>query len=255
MFISEKLVFIELHKTGCTHIRNLLNELLPGEFVGKHNQVSLDVSKKERFFLGSIRCPWEWYVSLWAFGCDKKGAVFNKVTAQDQLRGLEKWTRVYQSSEDVSAFREWLFMMNDKQYWHDFGEGFGGSPISQFAGLLTYRYMTLFCCKDHESVNLAKLDSFDSLAEYARERCFVDHFIRNEKLEADFFKVLELIGINVSIEKRAELSLRPKTNLSSRAHDAHYYYDSDTEKLVFERERFIVEKFGYVKPSLRLNAQ
>lgn len=149
-----------------------------GEFIGKHNQVSLDVSRVERFFLGSIRCLWEWYVSLWAFGCDKKGAVFNKVTAQDQLRCAGKWTRVYQNSKDVSAFRERLFMMNDKQYCHDFGEGFGVSPISQFAGLLTYRYMRLFCCKDHESVNLEKLDSFESLAEYAGERCFVDHFIR-----------------------------------------------------------------------------
>lgn len=77
----------------------------------------------------------------------------------------------------------------------------------------------------------------------------------NENLENDFFKALELIGVNVSIEKRAELSLLPKTNMSSRAHDAHYYYDNDTEKLVFERERFILEKFGYVKPSFRLNAQ
>ncbi|PSO70695.1 MAG: hypothetical protein BRC42_09380 [Cyanobacteria bacterium QS_1_48_34] len=91
MFVSEKVVFVELHKTGCIHIRNALKEVLGGEFVGKHNQVSSDLFTKGKIFLGSIRHPWEWYISLWAFGCDnqggghldvitKEGGVFSRVT-------------------------------------------------------------------------------------------------------------------------------------------------------------------------------
>ena len=43
MFVSDSIVFMELHKTGCTHIRNLLKELVGGEFQGKHNQATPDL--------------------------------------------------------------------------------------------------------------------------------------------------------------------------------------------------------------------
>jgi hypothetical protein len=57
LFISEKIVFMELHKTGCTHIRNTLKTILDGDFVGKHNQASSDLFRRERIFLGSVRDP------------------------------------------------------------------------------------------------------------------------------------------------------------------------------------------------------
>jgi hypothetical protein len=48
-----------------------------------------------------------------------------------------------------------------------------------------------------------------------------------------------------------ELTARPKTNTSSKKRGARYYYDDETEKLVGDRDRFIVEKFGYLAPSAR----
>ena len=45
-----------------------------------------------------------------------------------------------------------------------------------------------------------------------------------------------------------EIRQRPKTNASSKKHGAQYYYDAATERLVAEREKLIVEKFGYLAP-------
>lgn len=268
-------MFVELHKTGCTHIRNTLKHLLGGEFVGKHNQVSSDLFSKERVFLGSIRDPWEWYISLWAYGCDNKGAVFSLVTKSsnfNKFRGVdwkhipyaafhallaglyknpEKWKRTYKDVNDASAFREWLYMMHDKKYWYDFGEGYGASSLSGIAGLLTYRYIKLFCSKKGESGNMNALSTFDSLANYEKENCFIDYFIRNESLESDLFKALELSGVEISRENKAEIMSSPRTNTSSRKNGPDYYYDSESENLIFERERIIVEKFGYVVPGMR----
>jgi len=42
-----------------------------------------------------------------------------------------------------------------------------------------------------------------------------------------------------------------KTNTSSRKHGPEYYYDRKSEDLIAEREKLIIEKFGYVAPSLR----
>ncbi|NNM01052.1 MAG: hypothetical protein HKO62_09900, partial [Gammaproteobacteria bacterium] len=164
MFVSDKVVFVELHKTGCTHIRNALLDLVGGQFNGKHNQVRADMLTPGRVFFGSVRNPWEWYVSLWAFGCDGKGAVHNRVTRRKSVeldwrswarhprsaaeaflssvtRDPRRWKRVYADSTDVGAFREWLAMMHDRRYRRDYVEGYGSSPISDVVGLLTYRYL------------------------------------------------------------------------------------------------------------------
>jgi len=44
---------------------------------------------------------------------------------------------------------------------------------------------------------------------------------------------------------------RPRTNTSSKKHGPRYYYDAEAEKLVDDRDRFIVDKFGYLAPSAR----
>ena len=78
MFVSEKLLYIELPKTACSQIRDLLKHLVGGQNIGKHNRPSEELVSSERVIIGSIRNPWDWYVSLWAFGCDQKGSLLHK---------------------------------------------------------------------------------------------------------------------------------------------------------------------------------
>lgn len=274
MFVSDKLVFMELHKTGCTHIRGLLRELVGGEFVGKHNQADPGLFTGQRVFLGSVRDPWDWYVSLWAYGCDRKGLVFGNVTRgglkirghgwrSDPLQAVrelarsrrnnnaEQWKRAYRDVNDAGAFRQWLRMMHDERYWSDFGEGYGKTPLSRVAGLFTYRYMKLFACRNGEVHGLDGLSTFEQLAEHEREHCFIDHFIRNENLESDLFVALERSGFEIEAGVKSQILARARTNTSSRKREPGYYYDAETERLVAERDRLLVEKFGYLAPGSR----
>jgi len=273
MFVSDRIVFLELHKTGCTHIRHLLKELVGGELVGKHNKVDPRLFAKDRLFLGSVRDPWDWYVSLWAYGCDHKGSIFASVVKGGiKLKGLgwrssplsalrellgsrprsnaEKWQRTYQDVNDAAAFRDWLHMMHDREFWSDFGEGYGQSRISNIAGLFTYRYINLFC-RGEELLDPDATMTFDQLVEREKSGCFINHFIRNENLETDLFAALERSGVEVAPEKKSEILSRSRTNTSSRKHGPDYYYDADSENVVAARERLITGKFGYVPPSLR----
>src|SRR6476619_6662167 len=93
MFISDRIVFLELQKTGCTHIRDLLRELVGGQLVGKHNQARRRLFIEGKSFLGSIRDPWDWHVSLWAFGCQGKGSVHISVTVDGLRIKGRGWTR------------------------------------------------------------------------------------------------------------------------------------------------------------------
>ena len=274
MFVSDKIVFMELQKTGCTHIRNLLKEIVGGKFVERHIQADPRLFTDGRFFLGSIRDPWDWHVSVWAYCCDGKGDFFSNVATRGiRLRDRgwrmhpyslflellqsrpnwhpEQWKRTFRDVNDAGAFRQWLYMLHDETYWPDVGEGYWRCALNRFAGLLTYRYMKIFTCKKGELGSLRAVSTPEQLAEHERKHCFVDYFIRNETLEADLLAALKSAKLEIPHTAEAGMMSRPRTNTSSKKHGSRYYYDEETEKLVGDRNRFIVDKFGYPAPSSR----
>ncbi len=274
MFVSDRIVFMELQKTGCTHIRNLLKEIVGGRFVERHIQADPQLFTDGRYFLGSVRDPWDWHVSLWAYGCDNKGDFHSNVTTQGiRLRNRgwklhpvstllevlesrpnwhsKQWQRTFRDVNDPGAFREWLHMLHDKTYWNDVGEGYWRCGLNRFAGLLTYRYMKIFTCKKGEIDALRAVSTPEQLIEHERKNGFIDYFIRNERLESDLLDALKFTQTEIPHDASARLTSRPRTNTSSKKHGPGYYYDAGTEKLVGDRDRFIIEKFGYVAPSLR----
>jgi len=244
MFVAEKVVFVELQRTGSNQIREFLSQLVPGRRIGHHNRASEELLRSGRSFLGSIRDPWEWYVSLWAFGCDGRGGVFQRV----MTNARDRWRPCYSDVSDPSRFREWLWRVHDERFRHDIGEGFGGSSVSACAGLLTYRYLKL-CCRQGASSDFFDLGSPDVLSEYERSECYIDHSVRSENLVDDLVRVLGQCGVTVSSEHVEKMRSAARTNASSRSKRAAYYYDSATEAFVNEREKLIAEKFGYVPPS------
>jgi hypothetical protein len=274
MFVSDKIVFMELQKTGCTHIRNLLKEIVGGKFVERHIQADPGLFTNGRYFLGSVRDPWDWHVSLWAYGCDNKGDFHSNVTTTGvrlRSRGWKlhpystlidvlecrpnwhatQWKRTFRDVNDPGAFREWLRMLHDETYWRDVGEGYWQCRLNRFAGLLTYRYMKIFTCKKGELGALRAVSTPEELVEHERKNGFIDYFIRNESLESDLLDALKFTKTEVPGDTAARMMSRPRTNTSSKKHGPRYYYDAETEKLVGDRDRLIIDKFGYVAPSLR----
>ncbi|MGI9317080.1 MAG: hypothetical protein ACR2QW_07095 [bacterium] len=274
MFVSKEIVFLELQKTGCTHIRNLLMEVVGGNLVEKHNQLSENFNTDGAILVGSIRNPWEWYNSLWAYGCDRKGAIYKRVTRkrgssfrglgwkknprsalstflEDLFRHPDKWRRTYQDVSDAGAFREWLSMVHDPATWNDLGDDYGNSNLSKTAGLLTYRFLKLFCCRKGAQSRLNDIKSSEELSQFDSDFNFMGFFIRNESLENDLLKALELSGVKVSPSNRTLIMSGTRTNSSSRKYDVSYYYDKKSEDIVMNREMLVVKKFGYIPPSHR----
>lgn len=277
MFVSEDLVFVELHKTACTHIGKWLSRLLPGEQIGKHNRVP--ESLRDRFVLGSIRNPWDWYVSLWAYGCSRRGSVYLHTTGghgpgygytrlpsemgmrfpiaaiatqtlRDRKIPTREWQDVYLDANDAGQFRRWLQLIFDPAHRFDIGEGYAFSNVSTGAGLLTYRFLKLFTSLD-DALYAPRLPSDPAGLRDAWERHRITRFeIRTERLEADLLAALETAGIDIAPEAAAEIEAgsRKRTNVSSRLPVEHYY-DATTSDLVGRRERLIVEQYGYSPPA------
>lgn len=274
MFVSDRIVFLELQKTGCTHIRNFLKEVAGGRFAERHNQAEPRLFDDGRVFLGSVRDPWAWYLSVWAYSCDRKGDHYSNVSTPGiRLRDRgwkrrpfsllaevlqsrpnrhpEEWKRTFRDVDDAGAFRAWLHMLHDDTYLADVGEGYWRFPLNRFAGFLTYRYLRVFTCRKGELAKLGQVTTPERLVDYDGRHCFVHHFIRNEKLESDLLGALRQVGIDVPREAAEGLAARPRTNTSSKKRGVHHYYDATAEKLVGERDRLIVDKFGYAAPGAR----
>jgi hypothetical protein len=270
MFISDRLIFLELQKTGCTHIRNLLMTVTDGRIEGKHNKASPHLLSTERFFLGSVRDPWEWYVSLWAYGCDRRGGLFEVATAGRSFRGHgwmsnparaarqftrdlrrrpDEWMSCYTDADDAQAFRRWLRLV-----LHGPLPGgilkYGAPTITRFAGLLTYRYVHLFCRSPFEDRSLSEITSLDELIAYERRACFIDYFIRNESLEEGLIAALRAAGIQLTDSDQERIQAGEKTNTSSRRRPTSYFYTPETVEWVGRSDRLIVEKFRYQAPTL-----
>jgi hypothetical protein len=280
MFVSDKLIYLELHKTGGTHIGKLLSGVLQGSQIGKHNR--LPVHLRDRFIIGSIRNPWDWYVSLWAYGCSGRGSVFRQTTRGIDLSYLSRqlgremgitgwpisilvrqamndirrpkhtWQSCYvdPSATDATLFRSWLKLIFSPTRRFDLGEGFGFSPASACAGLLTYRYLKLFTSLDHSLYSDERLSTLHGIRDAWAKHRLVHFIIRQDRLEDDFVRAIEAAGIDLTDNQRAELSAArgDKTNTSKRLAPEHYY-DDETTALVAERDQLIIEEHGFIAPN------
>jgi len=241
MYLADRLAFVELHKTGCSHILRLLRRLVPGEQLGKHTGPKPEHRTADRVFIGSIRNPWDWYVSLWAYGCGGEGAVYNAAMS----KAPERWQACYADVNSPACFQRWLAQMHSADHWPDFAPGYGKQPLSRFAGFMTFRFLTLYCDKPPKP-----LTSMEALRQHVQTRSYISHYIRNERLEDDFIAVLAACGQPLNDVQQADVRGAGRTNTSARRADITSYHTAETVALITERERLIIELFGYQPPLL-----
>jgi len=269
MYVSDEVIFLQLHKTACTHVTRVLQAHLGGESRIKHSPLTIDPGN--RLVLGSVRNPWDWYVSLWAFGCMAKGSLFSQLTAsrgkiliRSGRRALydpksawarilkvpsilssdtKKWADVYSDANDPENFRCWLKGILLQEGQVRISDDYSILPLNKFCGLLTYRYVSLFSDQTDWGNCSRLISNYEELESYFDNSCVVQRFIRNECVEDDLLDVFE----SLDIEPNKDYFGGRRTNASSRK-GVDFYYDEETIDLVALKDRFIIEKFSYEQP-------
>lgn len=164
------------------------------------------------------------------------------------LKEIKKWQRVYQDSNDPKLFQEWLSMMFDPRNKIHIGENYEYSGVSDWAGLLTYRYLKIFS-RDLPSLYSTKFASFEDIKHFDLQNNVLDDIIYNENLEQDLRRILAYVGIVIPAEQMEQFtSSKEITNSSSRKRELSFYYDDKTIELVREKEKLIVDKYNYEFP-------
>lgn len=248
-------VFLDLHKTGCTHIIRLLKNYVGSELLYEHKHRPV----KELYCPGdvhtlSVRDPLEQYLSLYRYGLDGQGALY---------KGLSKLGKsgLYVDSSPES-FGRWLDFVFDKDNASLLGEGYD-QAIShhEYLGFFSYRLLSL-AFRNVFAV-LDGVESRDNLEEKIKERSIVDFIIKNERLEEDFLRIIEFVSSDVKVKKlllnktvkeiSEEIHSLEKTNISMSKSIA---FSSESEKDIYRKKvyekEWVYSLFGYEDEFKRL---
>lgn len=259
MLTTDQFVYVKMHKTGCTHIGKVLESYFDCRKFAKHS--SFNQRKDDRLFIGSVRNPWDWYVSLWAFGCGGEGRVrkvLNEIMVKRAAaeagvgvttsvhKNLVDWNYLYSDVENAEIFRDWLRAILGEQGQRALIEGYTFSNLRFFSGFMNYRFCQLHIRFGKLSELNSSISNFDQLAELYDKFKLIDRFIRTERLEEDLAGIMAELGVDVSVE---ELKSHGKTNTSQHRPFASYY-DQETSDLVASKEKLIINLFGYQPPPL-----
>ena len=270
MLITDHLLYIELHKTGSTFTKNILFELFSPNATlhGNHNpyykiEPTILGDFEAKIKVGNIRNPWDWYISLWAYGCMKKGGAYHRLTKNHYLysaAGVKQliknmlsgkslfhktsrinWKHLYSDGKNTQLFRAWLFhILTTKN--SGIGQGYSTDTISQKIGFLSYRYLQLYCLDSN--TKLSKLQSLQDALTYDRESNFMNLIIRSDRIKASLIEHSQELGTSEEEINKVIASFQKKSNASVRMPFSEYY-DQKTIALVAQKEHLIIEKYGY----------
>ena len=244
----------------------------PGYEGEMHGRLPESILNSDRLIAGSVRNPWDWYVSVWAYGCDEKGVLYNRLTGSRQLlghgyrksflasvsnclfelwRSRSPWRETYTDSSSPILFRRWLTDLLDPQRSRGLGENYSRSPLSRFAGFYTYRYCYLFH-RTLEHLYDGTIHNGGTLLEADTKLNIIQCMLQTEKLTDGVLELFESAGINLDRDLRVKIVKLDRTNPSTRNKDYSFYYNKETSDLVGQRDALIVEKYSYSPPEIKV---
>jgi len=232
MICTPTFTFMHLHKTGGQSINDaLLHCIRDAREVGYHLPLRLIPEEaKSRPIIGVIRNPWDWYVSWYAFNNLRgvKNPLFSIVSRGKQagfsetIENLARYPETSASNDIMKRSHEALL---PEQFENDGGAGFTKTCVSEFNSATEGYYSLL-------------------VRRMLGEATANVHLVRFERLEQDLIEILERLNVIEAGAIQKHLTERPQKNSSSRGHYSQYYDDALTA-VVEEKEKDLIERFGY----------
>ena len=125
------------------------------------------------------------------------------------------------------------------------------SSLSDFAGLMTYRYSSLFIEDFFQPNNFKKIRNISDLSNLDSQNNILDFIIHTENLEADLIRVLTESGYPLDQEIKQAIHQHADNRINTSQHEKYvYYHDQETINLIAEKDRLIIEKYGYTSPNI-----
>lgn len=239
MFESEKLVYLDVQKTGSAFIVAFLQRFLASSngFVYRSRQ---PVSQRKEGALHIISCrhPLDQYVSLYSYGCDGEGAFYHRMKGA----GLAS---LYNGSTE--GFAGWLELILSPERSEGVTLGrFSNHPLEELFGFQTFRFLRL-ALPGYPKV-ATQIETRDDARELLRNCGMMDVVLRQETLNDDLARLVsgehaQLFKDQNSVSQYLSEAPRPNTS-TKRAIDLHALTPEILSALR-AREWLLYEVLGY----------
>ena len=241
MIVTEKFVFIHMHKTGGQTLNDIIKRCIPEHrVIGYHYPRSeIPPDSKALPVIGMVRNPWDWYVSWYAFNRrpNINNPLFNVVSDSGQSDFKTTITNLINLASDSATskmYRDDLTRMLPDSLDGNRGAGLTRESISELSKQRAGYYSWL---------------TERMLGDTKKEQTFIGRF---ENLKEDFLDIMETLAIKEKQALQEELDSCGRRNVSRHSHYSHYY-DDELRDLVASRENGLIEKYGYefecIKPA------
>lgn len=238
MIITERFVFIHMHKTGGQTLNDIIKRCIPGHRVVGYHYPRSEVPPEftELPLVGMVRNPWDWYVSWYAFNKrpNTQNQLFTVVSDGGRADFKSTVTNLINLGSDRPAserYRDDLIRLLPKSLDNNRGVGLTKDSIRNFSDNDSGYYSWLF----NRMVGSAK-DGQAFIGKY-------------ENLRHDFLTIMERLAVEETEALKLELDKHERKNASRRSHYSHYY-DDELRDLVARKEGLLIEKYDYAFESI-----
>lgn len=240
-----KLVYMDLHKTGSTYVSRFLNEacVLPMVREVKHGRVGRKDYDPGAFYFISVRHPESIYRSLFRYGLDGRGGLFENLSAAGHAA-------LYADSSE--AYNRWAsFLLNEANAGY-LQEGYAQIAGLYDVGLLSHRYLMLSIASPVASLRLLRWRSqplralqgrkwTGDLIAMADEAGFIDAVVRQESLRDDLRELATVTKPEFFDQAKvtAFLADDPSVNASKKGEQTPLVLNAENRSRIEHKERLL----------------
>jgi hypothetical protein len=236
MIVTDHFVYIHTSRSAGTFLNNLIIEEVPGARMIQYHGHLKDLPEKFSHLpvIGFVRNPWDWYVSMFYDYRRKQQYVFQIISERDTL-GFEATISRFLRLGDSSAQSDRLLQQLSRFAPPTIGQNV--PPRLRNPGLRA---------KDFESyTNDEGYYTWLFRLMYETERKHQLHLGRFENLREEALRLFEETGTPITRKISDYLQEAKPLNSSPRPEDAIGAYPPELEQLVAEKDKHIVERFGF----------
>ncbi len=241
MIITDRFVFIHMHKTGGQSLIDAITRCVPNhKVIGYHlPRTEVPPQSCDLPFVGLVRNPWDWYVSWYAFNMKPqiRNPLFNVVSNGLSASFKETVTNLINlGAKHSEQQRDELKSLLPDTLDGNRGVGLTKASVEELSASGGGYYSWLFG---------------RMLGREPDDHTLIGRF---ENLQEDFLTIMQQLNVSETTALREALQQRGRKNASRHSHYSHYY-DDDLRDLVSRQDGSLIERFDYhfenVKPSGR----
>jgi hypothetical protein len=248
MIAFETLVYLDVYKTGSSHVIALLRKVMDEPQVAFTRHRDLHFRPRGKLVVATVRNPFDWYVSLWSSGTQGRSLILDYIR---KGLGEAEAASLYDRADHRAAFRRWMNLIHDPARAVKFIEQrYPQSGLAPFMGLYTYRFLRVVTYNRNIFLRRWRIADEAAIAPFLDRRKAYDRILTTENLEAGLIGLIEENPGHCRFKPGAraliEAAARSRRNASERVEaDYRDYYDEETRNLVARRDRLFLDRFGY----------